>query len=151
VIDLAEGGPDVVAQIGQACREWGFFQVFLPFLEWEKIVLAFVVLNCFRLFESKAVLMSECSNVKGWLVDMYAGCESWSAAGPSGADTPNRCTFLRKAAGREACLCMQGSWDGSGGIWQPLACERRASDGLERLHRSPFVATFSPQCQSMAC
>ncbi|KAG0620488.1 hypothetical protein M758_4G220000 [Ceratodon purpureus] len=27
VIDLAEGGPDVVAQIGQACSEWGFFQV----------------------------------------------------------------------------------------------------------------------------
>lgn len=32
VIDLAEGGPDVVAQVGQACSEWGFFQVVLPFL-----------------------------------------------------------------------------------------------------------------------
>ena len=32
VIDLAEGGPDVVAQVGQACSEWGFFQVFLPSL-----------------------------------------------------------------------------------------------------------------------
>jgi len=27
VIDLAEGGPDVSAQVGQACRDWGFFQV----------------------------------------------------------------------------------------------------------------------------
>nr|QCP71067.1 flavone synthase [Pohlia nutans] len=27
VIDLAQGGPDVSAQVGQACRDWGFFQV----------------------------------------------------------------------------------------------------------------------------
>lgn len=27
VIDLAEGGPDISVQVGQACRDWGFFQV----------------------------------------------------------------------------------------------------------------------------
>lgn len=31
IIDLAEGGPDVSAQVGQACRDWAFFQVFHTF------------------------------------------------------------------------------------------------------------------------